>query len=86
VQQYIDNVVGINVIGMRRAGMSNEQINAVKGAFSILYRQKLTLPAAVAKVEAELGHVDAVDEMLRFLRKCSKGISPMRGRLMEEAA
>jgi UDP-N-acetylglucosamine acyltransferase len=86
IQQYIDNVVGINVIGMRRAGMSNPEINAVKAAFSILYRQKLSLPAAIEKAEAELGGSDAVAEMLRFLRKCSKGISPMRGRLTEEAA
>ena len=86
VQQYIDNVVGINLIGMRRAGMSNEQINAVKAAFGILYRQGLVLPAAMAKMEAEIGHVDAVQEMLRFLRHCSKGINLMRGRLKEEAA
>jgi UDP-N-acetylglucosamine acyltransferase len=86
VQQYIDNTVGINVIGMRRAGMSNEQVNGVKAAFGILYRQGLVLPAAIEKAETEFGHVDSVQEMLRFLRQCSKGINPMRGRLKEEAA
>jgi UDP-N-acetylglucosamine acyltransferase len=86
VQQYIDNVVGINIIGMRRAGMTHEQINGVKAAFAILYRQGLVLPAAIAKVESAVGHVDSVQEMLRFLRGCSKGINPMRGRLTEEAA
>ena len=86
VQQSIDNTVGINVIGMRRAGMANEQINAVKAAFAIIYRQGLVLPAATAKVEAELGHNDAVQEMLTFLRQCAKGINPMRSRFKEEAA
>ena len=49
VQQGIDNVVGINVIGMRRAGMSHQQINAVRDVFKMLFREGLPLPAAMAK-------------------------------------
>ena len=86
VQQNIDTVVGVNVIGMRRAGMSHEQINAVKQAAHILYRQGLVLPAAMAKLERDLGHVDAIQEMLTFLRGCTKGINPMRQRFAGEAA
>ena len=39
-----------------------------------------------SRAEAELGHIDVVQEMIRFLRNSPKGISPMRGRLREEAA
>ena len=85
VQQYIDTVVGINVIGMRRAGMRNMQINAVREAFRILFREGLSLPAALARLEKELGTVDSVQEMIAFLSRCPKGINPMRSRRMEAA-
>jgi UDP-N-acetylglucosamine acyltransferase len=85
VQQYIDTVVGINVIGMRRAGMSSAQINAVREAFRILFREGLSLPAALHRLEREWGAVDSVQEMIAFLSKCPKGINPMRSRRMEAA-
>jgi UDP-N-acetylglucosamine acyltransferase len=86
IQQGIDTVSGINVIGMKRAGMSGEQINAVRIAFRVLYREGLPLPAALAKLERDLGRVDVVREMIDFLHGCSRGINPMRTRLSEEAA
>ena len=86
IQQYIDTTSGVNVVGMRRAGMSHAQIDAVRRAFRILYREGLVLAAALAKLEKELGDVDSVQEMLTFLRDCTKGISPMRSRFQNEAA
>ncbi len=86
MQQGGDNVVGINLIGMKRAGMSREQIHAVREAFRILYREGLILPAATAKLDKELGQIDVIQEMVDFLRGCTKGINPMRGRIGHEAA
>jgi UDP-N-acetylglucosamine acyltransferase len=86
VQQGIDTVSGVNVIGMRRAGFANEEINAVKIAFRVLYREGLPLPAALGKLERDLGRVDVVRSMIEFLQGCTKGISPMRSRFRDEAA
>jgi UDP-N-acetylglucosamine acyltransferase len=86
INQGIDCISGINLIGMRRAGMTHQQIAEVRQAFRILYRDGLMLPAALARMEAELGASDVVQEMLRFLRGCTRGISHMRGRFREEAA
>ncbi len=86
MQQGIDTVSGINIVGMKRAGMSAEQINAVRTAFRILYRDGLVLPMALAKMERDLGSVDVVREMIDFLHGCTKGISPMRSRFRDEAA
>ena len=86
IQQYIDTVCGVNIIGMRRAGMTHQQIDAVRQAFRILYRDRLVLPAAMAKLEKELGDIDVIQELLTFLHGCTKGISPMRSRLHHEAA
>jgi UDP-N-acetylglucosamine acyltransferase len=86
IQQNIDTVVGVNVVGMRRAGMSHAEINAVRQAFRILFRQKLPLPAALIRLEQELGRSEAVREMIDFLRACPRGINVMRSRGREEAA
>lgn len=86
VQQGIDNVVGINVVGMKRSGMSRDQINAVRAAFRYLYRDGLLLSAAMAKMERDFGQVDVIQEMLTFLRGCSKGINIMRSRFETDLA
>jgi UDP-N-acetylglucosamine acyltransferase len=85
IQQNIDTVVGVNVVGMRRAGMAKEQIDGVRQAYRILFREGLTLPAAVARLEQELGHIDAVTEMIAFIRECHRGINPIRDRGREAA-
>ena len=79
VQQEINNVVGINVVGMRRAGLTGEQIGAVREAFRIIFRRGLLLPVAVQSLRSELGSFDVVQEMITFLKGCRKGINYMRG-------
>ncbi len=85
IHQNIDTVSGVNLIGMKRAGMTPEQINAVRQAFRILYRHGLLLSAALTRLESELGHVDVVQEMLRFLKNCTRGINHMRTRFRDDS-
>jgi UDP-N-acetylglucosamine acyltransferase len=86
IQQEIDTVVGVNVIGMRRAGISNDRIRAVREAFRILYRQGLVIPNALSRIEQELGSVDVVAELVAFIRQSSRGINPLRERHVGAAA
>jgi UDP-N-acetylglucosamine acyltransferase len=86
IQQGHNDVGGVNLIGMRRAGIDNAQINAVREAFRVLFRAGLPLPEALARLERDLGAVPAVAEMLAFLRKCPKGINLMHERGSGEAA
>lgn len=86
IHQYIDSACGVNVVGMKRAGCNHEQINAVRKAFRILFRMGLVLPAALARLDQELGSVDVIQEILAFLRKTTKGINPYRHRSREDAA
>jgi len=85
MHQGVDNVVGLNLVGLRRAGMSHEQINSLRSAFRVLYRQGLPTGAAIERIEAEYGDVDVVQEVVAFLKTTSRGINPMRDR-HEEAA
>jgi UDP-N-acetylglucosamine acyltransferase len=86
IQQDIDTVVGVNVVGMRRAGLAAAQINAVRQAFRILFREGLVLPAALARIEQELGAIDVAQELVAFIRQGHRGINPMRDRRRGEAA
>jgi UDP-N-acetylglucosamine acyltransferase len=78
MQQAINCVVGINVGGMRRAGMTNAQIEAVRRAFHILYRQRQTVTSALSLLGRELATVDAVAEMITFIGESTRGISVAR--------
>jgi UDP-N-acetylglucosamine acyltransferase len=87
MQQGRDNVVGMNFIGMRRAGMPLTEIQGVRRAFHVVFREGNALNVAVARLESELGHIAAVGELLAFLRQPGRGINPMRDRdHYEEAA
>ena len=86
IQQGIDTVVGVNVVGMRRAGLSDERINAVRRAFRILFHQGLVMPSALALIEQELRGIDVVEEFVTFIRQSSRGINPMRSRRPGAAA
>jgi UDP-N-acetylglucosamine acyltransferase len=77
-QQRVNSVVGINVAGMLRAGMSRQQIQDVEKAFRILFHQGLPLPAALDRLEEELGAKPVVQEMITFLRQCNRGINSCR--------
>lgn len=74
VMQDINEVCGINTIGMRRAGMPAAEIQAVRRAFAMIYKDRLPIPAALSRMEAELGHSAAVREVVQFVRSSKRGI------------
>jgi UDP-N-acetylglucosamine acyltransferase len=74
IQQRINAIVGVNVVGMRRAGISNTGIEAVRQGFALLFRSQGILTPALAQVEKQLGHVAEVAEMIAFIRASTRGI------------
>jgi UDP-N-acetylglucosamine acyltransferase len=75
IVQRINRTVGINIVGMRRAGVPTDHIDAVRQAFRMLYHSEHTLPIALALVERDLGNVPEVAEMVAFVRASKRGIS-----------
>lgn len=71
-------IVGVNTIGLRRAGYTAEERAQIKGAYRLLYRTSLSRAQVIAEL-AEEAPTRALDAMLEFLRKSSdRGI--VRGR------
>jgi len=74
VMQDMNRVCGVNVIGMRRAGVPTNEIQAVRRAFRFIYIERVTIPAALMRMEAELGGIPAVRELIDFIRSSKRGI------------
>ncbi len=77
IMQEIDRVCGVNVIGMRRAGVPANEIMAVRAAFRRIYVERLPIPLALARTEAEAGDLPAVRELVAFIRASKRGICGM---------
>jgi UDP-N-acetylglucosamine acyltransferase len=80
MQRGFNLIVGVNVVGMRRAGLSPDQISGVRQAYRVLFRDSLTLPVALAKLEAELGDIDTVQELIAFMRGPGRGVNMTHSR------
>jgi UDP-N-acetylglucosamine acyltransferase len=85
VQQGQTCVVGVNVVGMRRAGISSDRIDAVRRAFHLLFHERKVMSAALEQVEQQLGTVDVVAELLAFIRQSKRGVASMRDHGREAA-
>ncbi len=66
---------GLNVVGMQRAGMTEEQIGRVKQAYKILFRSSLGVAEALAQMEAELGAYPEVAHLIAFVRGSQRGVT-----------
>ncbi|MFH1747596.1 MAG: acyl-ACP--UDP-N-acetylglucosamine O-acyltransferase [Planctomycetota bacterium] len=65
------HVVGLNVVGLRRAGLTNEERHEIRQAHQILYRQDRAFSAAVDQV-AEMVQTEPGRRLVEFLRAESK--------------
>jgi UDP-N-acetylglucosamine acyltransferase len=75
IVRNINVICGVNVIGMRRAGISNTAIDAVRRAYAILYKGMALTPVALAEIEAKMGDVPEVMEFVSFIRQAKRGVS-----------
>jgi UDP-N-acetylglucosamine acyltransferase len=64
---------GLNLVGLRRAGFSREEIAALKSAYRILYRDGLKLEEALGRIEAELDS-EHTRHLVKFVRGSRRGI------------
>lgn len=65
---------GINSIGLRRRGYSNEAINVIQEIYRIIYLRGLNNTMAVECVEMEITPSLEREEILNFIKKSERGI------------
>ena len=65
----------INKIALERNGVSTAAQAALRQAFKIFYRGGLTIPNALAQIEAELPPLPEIQHFVRFIRASERGVT-----------
>jgi UDP-N-acetylglucosamine acyltransferase len=65
---------GVNSIGLRRRGFTNEAIRDIQEIYRYVYMSNLNVSDAVERIEAELPATKDRDEVLQFIRNSRRGI------------
>ena len=65
---------GLNLIGLKRRGFSDEAINNLKKAYKALFMAGLKLPDAIARIRTEMRDSSEVEYLLAFIERSERGI------------
>jgi len=68
------NYAGINSIGLRRRGFSNEKIHEIQEIYRKIYLSGMNNSQALEDVEMNMSASEERDKILNFIRKSEKGI------------
>jgi UDP-N-acetylglucosamine acyltransferase len=66
---------GLNLVGLKRHGFTEERLTDLKRAYRILFREGRTLKAAMETVERELPNSPEVAELLEFISTTKRGVT-----------
>lgn len=64
---------GLNVIGLRRHGFSNEKIDLIHNAYRLIYQSNLQLKDALNRIREELPQTDEIRYIVEFIESSKKG-------------
>jgi UDP-N-acetylglucosamine acyltransferase len=59
---------GLNIVGMKRRGMPRETIQALRGAYKLLFASDRTFQERIAEVDERYGRREEVARILEFVR------------------
>jgi len=66
---------GLNLVGLKRSGFSEERLAALKRAYRILFQSHLPIKEALKRTREEIPGQADVDELVRFVESSKRGIS-----------
>lgn len=65
---------GINLVGLRRSGFSNEKINEIQEIYRMIYQSGLNVTDAITKVESEFDKTPEMELIVEFVKSSPRGI------------
>lgn len=65
---------GLNLIGLKRRGFSDETISKLKKAYKTLFMANLKLPDAINRIKVEITDCPEVDYLVAFIERSERGI------------
>ena len=68
-------VIGPNIVGMQRRGISQETRSALKEAYRLLYREKLNRSQALERIKYEVPDFPEVRHLVEFYQQSTRGVT-----------
>jgi UDP-N-acetylglucosamine acyltransferase len=66
---------GLNSIGLRRRGFSDENIDILKKAYKLIYNSGLNVSQAIEKIKSGLPSSDYINEIINFIGNSKRGLT-----------
>ncbi len=66
--------VGVNALGLRRRGFSNDQIDRIQSVYRILFQEGFSNANAVEKIKSEITDSEEKQTILKFIESSDRGI------------
>ena len=74
----VNRILGLNVVGLRRAGYDALAREEIKRAFKLVYQSTLTYPEAAEAIRREFPAASPALEFARFIETSRRGLSSFR--------
>ena len=68
-------VYGLNLIGLRRKGISHDSIKQIDHAFKIFFNSGLSVKHALQRVEKELEKTEEITYLVNFVKSSERGLA-----------
>ncbi|OGI04192.1 MAG: acyl-[acyl-carrier-protein]--UDP-N-acetylglucosamine O-acyltransferase [Candidatus Melainabacteria bacterium GWF2_37_15] len=78
-------VVGINTVGLKRRGLSQDERTLIKKAFNLLWFSELNTQQAVERIRKELPSSRYIDHLIEFMSTSKRGITKLSGKGEDES-
>jgi UDP-N-acetylglucosamine acyltransferase len=69
-------LVGLNLVGLKRAGFPDATLQALRGAYDLLFLSGLNLREAIARTREEIPPLPEIQHLLDFIEKSERGLVP----------
>ena len=66
---------GLNTVGLRRYGVSEQTVRRLKQAYRLIFHSKLNTSQALERVATEVGSCPEVEYLVHFIKTSSRGIA-----------
>ena len=70
---------GVNLIGLRRRGFTNEQIDTIHQAYRIIYQSGLNTTMAIERIKEEMEMTPEIEYIISFIEGAKRGIIRYEG-------
>ena len=71
---YPLKIYGLNRIGLKRRGFSEQNLSILEKAYRIVFRSKLNTSDALKRIRQESKLIPEIEKLINFIEKSERGI------------